>query len=554
MEIKVDKYGAAECFSVPLATAISELKNGDSLVFENKEYHLFKDFSLYRNIHFTNTDSFKNPEKYFGMLIENLDDITIEGNGATLVIHGDICSMGLINCHNVKINDLTIRYNSPSCVELKVKEKKGKKITYSIPETTLWYIDKEEKNKIVFFEQSPFTKKNYWQFKNDENSWESVYHSADGKTVQRIPKIKSAFFGIKSMERKSNTEIEIKYKRSKFMKVGDVISQSTNKNRNTCGIFFGECSNVVSTNVTVNYMAGFGWLSQMCENMTFEGITFKGDKDHVTTSFADLIHICGCKGDVNIHNCHFESAHDDGINIHATFMRFKEKVDDNTAIFEFVHNQQGGHRNFFVGNKAKFYYRTNLNQLDGEYTVKAVEDNIDEKTAKITFNEKLPKEIEAKALGQANIVVENASYCPNVEISNCLFTAIPTRDILCTTAGKVRIHDNVFTDSQMAHIFISNDSNQWYESGPVRDVDIYNNKFLLQESKYPRCPGVLIKPITLGGKTSKNIHQNITIRNNYFKVGRDVPIRAKGVTNLDVYGNIFDGSSRVVTRNCKKAK
>ena len=35
MEIKVDKYGSADCFSIPLTQAISEMKDGDTLVFEN---------------------------------------------------------------------------------------------------------------------------------------------------------------------------------------------------------------------------------------------------------------------------------------------------------------------------------------------------------------------------------------------------------------------------------------------------------------------------------------------------------------------------------------
>lgn len=551
MNIKVDDFGLAKNFSAPITEAIKTMKNGDTLVFENKEYHFFKDYSQYKDIHFTNTDSFQNPRKYFGILIENLDDITIEGNGATFVIHGDICSFGLINCHNVKLNNFTIRYASPSCVELKVKEKKGNKITYSIPESTLWYLEGKD---VHFFDQSPFTKKNYWEFVNDEGSWESVFHGADGKTVQRIPHMKSVFSGIKSAERKSMTDLEITYKKKKNYQIGDVFSFSTNKNRNTCGIFFGECSNVQNTNITVNYMAGFGWLSQLCENVSFEGVTFKGDKDHVTSSFADLIHVCGCKGDVNIHNCYFEQAHDDAINIHGTFMRFKEKVDDNTAVFEFVHRQQGGHRNFFVGNEVKFYYRNNLKELEGKYTVKAVTDDIENKVCTITFNEKLPDDIGAKMLGQQNVVIENKTYCPNVEISDCIFTAIPTRDILCTTSGKVRIHNNEFSHSQMAHIFISNDAADWYESGPVRDVEIYDNKFFLSSSKYSRRPAISILPIPFGRKINKNIHQNIKIYGNYFKVGRDIAIRANGVNGLDIYGNYFDGSSRVAIRNCKKVK
>lgn len=554
MIINANDFGESKNFSIPFIEAVKSMKDGDTLSFENKEYHFYKDFSQSKIIHFTNTDSFKNPTKYFAMLIENLNNITIEGNGAVFVIHGDICSFGLIGCDNVKLNNFTIRYASPNCVELKVKEIKKKTVTYSIPESTLWYIDENKKNTVVFFEQSPFTKKNYWQFENDSNSHCSALHTEDKKLVKRINHPECAFAKMKSMKRLSATELEITYKKKRKYNVGDTIALATNANRNTCGIFFGESKNVTSTNITVNYMAGFGWLSQMCENMIFDKINFIADKDHIVTSFADLLHICGVKGNVKITNSHFESAHDDAINIHGSFLRFKNKSDDYTAEFEFVHHQQGGYTNFFKGDKCKFFYRSNLNELDGDYTVKEVKDDFDNKTCTVTFNEKLPDEITSRKHKQSNIVIENKSYCPNVEIANCEFTAIPTRDILCTTSGKVKIHDNVFSYSLMANIFISNDAFLWYESGPVRDVEIYSNKFIVGPSIYKRCPAVLIKPIPFMNRVNKNIHKNITIRNNYFFVGRDVPIRAYGVNGLDIYGNYYNGSKKVITKACKKVK
>lgn len=554
MIINSSNLGNSKNFSVAFSEAVKSMKNGDTLSFENKEYHFYKDFSPSKLIHFTNTDSFKNPKKYFAMLIENLDDITIDGNGATFVIHGDICSLGIIGCKNVKLKNFTIKYASPNCVELKIKEIKRNTITYDIPKSTLWYIDEKKKNTVVFFEQSPFTKKNYWEFENDKNSHCSVYHSQDKTIVKRILHVQGAFSNVKSITRKSATELQISYYKKKQFKVGDTIALSTNYNRNTCGIFFGECSNITSTGITVNYMAGFGWLSQMCENVSFDKIKFIPDDEHTVTSFADLIHICGVKGDVKITNSYFESAHDDAINIHGTFMRFKSKKDDYTAEFEFVHHQQGGHSNFYAGDKAKFYYRTSLNELNGEYTIKEVKNDIENKTCTITFNEKLPESITQKKHSQSNIVIENCTYCPNVEISDCEFTAIPTRDILCTTSGRVRIHDNIFSYSQMANIFISNDAFHWYESGPVRDVEIYSNKFLMCPSIYKRCPGILIKPIPFLRKVGKNIHKNITIRNNYFKVDRDVPIRAYGVDGLDIYGNYYDGSKRIITKSCRMVK
>lgn len=552
MIINASKYGDANNFAIPLMVLQDELNSGDTIMFEPREYHFYKDFAQQRVIHMTNTDSFDNPTKYFGILFENCEDITIDGNGATFVIHGDICSLGLLNCKNISLRNFTIRYASPSNTELTVASKKGKAITYTIPESTLWYVEGKD---VIFFEQSPFTKRNYWEFKNDENSWNSVCHS--GGDVFRTMHFKAPFSKVKSVERRSQTEVEIKYKKKRRFNIGDTYAFSQNKNRNTCGVFVSECTNISAENITVNYLQGFGWLTQMCDTASFKNVTFKADDDHKVSAFADLIHVCGCKGDVTVTDCYFEQPHDDAINIHGTFMRFKEKVDDNTAVFEFVHKQQGGHRMFFPGDKARLYYRGNLQEIGSDLTVKKAVDDIDNKLCTVTFEEKLPSKITARKLGQSNVVIENVTYCPNVEISGCTFYAIPTRGVLCTTAGKVRIHDNTFSHCAMAHIFISNDAADWYESGPVRDVEIWNNKFLLQPTKqYEQlnCPGVLVKPITLGRRVTKPIHKNIKIYSNYFQVGRDKPITAFGVENLDVYGNFYQGSSRVKTRHCKKAR
>lgn len=551
MNIIADKYGDASNFSIPFGEMLKDVNAGDTIVFEAKDYHFFKDYCQSRVIHMTNTDSFDNPTKFFGILLENMKDITIDGNGARFVIHGDICSLALLNCENITLKNFTINYASPSNTEMTIMSKKGKRITYSIPESTLWYTEGKD---IVFFEQSPFTKKNYWEFKNDENSWNSVCHS--GNDVFRTMHFKSPFAKVKSVERKSQTEVEITYKKKRKLAIGDTYAFSQNKNRNTCGVFVSECKNVSADNITVNYLQGFGWLTQMCDTVSFNNMTFKADDAHKVSAFADLIHVCGCKGDVTISDSYFEQPHDDAINIHGTFMRFKEQKDDNTAVFEFVHKQQGGHRMFFAGDKAKLYYRSNLQEIC-ELTVKKAVDDIDNKLCTVTFDEALPKEINARKLKQSNVVIENITYCPNVEIKGCTFNAIPTRGVLCTTSGKVRIHDNLFTNVAMAHIFISNDASDWYESGPVRDVEIYSNKFMLQPTKqYEQlnCPGVLVKPITLGRRVSKPIHKNIKIYSNYFNVGRDKPITAIGVEGLDVYGNYYDGSSRVKTRHCKKAK
>lgn len=192
--------------------------------------------------------------------------------------------------------------------------------------------------------------------------------------------------------------------------------------------------------------------------------------------------------------------------------------------------------------------------LEGEYTVKSAVDDIDNKLVTVELNQPLPKDIDAKFAAQNNVVVENISYCPDVEIQNCEFKAIPTRGILCTSSGKVRIHNNTFTNTAMAHIFISNDASDWYESGPVRDVEIYENTFNLQATKQyeqRNCPGVLVQPITLGRKITLPIHKNISIHDNTFDVHRDKPIKAYGVENITINNNKISGNDKIVLKKCK---
>lgn len=497
MIIDVTKYCTVKNASVGVAEAIKNAQAGDTVFFPKNEYHFYKDYSIHKVYHMTNTDSFVKPEKYFAILVEDKEDIVIDGNGSTFVIHGDMCAVSLIRCKNVKLKNFKIKYNSPTNFEMTVKEKKLNKITYTIPESTCFYI---KNNDIYFFEQSPFTKKNYYEYKNNGNCYCNVLHRGDEVFRIHSSPIKTAL----KMKRTSNNEVECTYLFAPKFKTGDTIAMSQNKCRDNSGLFFWECCDIISENITVYYMHGFGWLSQMCENLTFDSIDFKPADGFVTSSFADCIHVCGCKGFVNINNCFFTHPHDDGINIHGAFLRLKKIVDVNTAVFQFAHKQQGGYSAFFKGNKVKLYRSKDLSQLDGLYTVDEAIDNIEDKTVTIKFKEALPP------LTNRLFVCENITYNPEVTISNCTFKAIPTRGILCTTDRPSEIFNNTFENLKMPDIFISCDCRDWYESGPCKNMKIHNNRF---SQKNP----VVLKPIAVV-KPVKNVHENIQIYDNTIEV------------------------------------
>lgn len=496
MVIEIKNYCSADNASEGVIKAISDAKSGDTLYFEKGTYHFFKELSEHRVYHMTNTDSFVKPDKFFAILLENKKNITIDGGGSVFVIHGDMCAFAMVRCSNIVLKNFRITYNSPTNFEMRAKTRGYRKTIYSIPGDTKYFID--GKRNITFFEDSPLSGERYYEYKNNKNCYCNVIHRDKKVFRTQASPVKTAV-RIKPL---SEGLVECTYIIPPKIKVGDTIAMSRNFCRDGCGLFFWECSGIVSENITVNYMHGFGWLSQMCENLIFKNIRFSPDRErgYLVSSFADLIHICGCKGSVDIDGCFFEHPHDDGINIHGAFLRLEKTIDANTAVFKFVHKQQGGLQCIFPGNKVKLYSRTDLSELPGIYTVKKAEDDINAKLVTVTFEEKLPD------MHSKMVVCENITYNPRVTIRNCTFSAIPTRGILCTTTEKSEIYGNTFESVKMPDIFISCDCRDWYESGPCKDLKIHNNKF-------SKPNAIKFEPICLG-KPVKNVHENIEIYDN----------------------------------------
>src|SRR5699024_11044814 len=177
----------------------------------------------------------------------------------------------------------------------------------------------------------------------------------------------------------------------------------------------------------------------------------------------------------------FNNTHDDPINIHGTFTRVEEVIDDHTVELKYIHAQQGGFPQFYEGDKVLFYTRDTLEYLDSEleYTVKSVEGHSQDhlKEMIVTFEEEIPNHLADKIADEPKFVAENITYTPEILIKNNTFKNVFTRMILVTSRKKVVIEDNYFDAPSMPTLFFSNDSDEWYESGPIRDLEIRNNVF-----------------------------------------------------------------------------
>lgn len=528
--------------------------------FEKGTYQIWKDKCEKRMAHTSNTSSTDGyGEKTIGLLIEDQEDLTVDGNGSLFMMHGNIMALAVIRSKNIVLNDFAWDFAVPTTSEMTIIDmgttSAGKQYTdFYIPKTMPHTITG---NTITWTsEKSIYTGETYWSESGIHWAWCSNANDPEGEFTRRYDTGADNPFSnvasISHVEGTDETVVRIVYSTSRpaMQKKGMTLELNANGRRETTGAFVWESENVTARKIDVHYMHGFGWLLQMSKDMYFYDCTMvpREDSGHLTTGYADGIHASGHAGEVVIENCRFASLHDDPINIHGTFTRVESMQDSHTLVLKNIHSQQGGYQQYFEGDKVQFFTRDTLESRDNEtaYTVEEVisnpgEEGNDLKTMVVRFKEELPDFLTETYSGQPRFVAENVSYAPNVTIRGNTFRDLAARAVLCTSRGHVLVENNIFYDMTMDGYNTSNDANLWYESGPVRDVTIRNNTFYVTETGASHNNKVInIDPVTLGGgfpSYENPIHKNITIEGNTFYMGTDTVVGAWSVENLTIRNN-----------------
>jgi hypothetical protein len=233
-------------------------------------------------------------------------------------------------------------------------------------------------------------------------------------------------------------------------------------------------------------------------------------KNRYFSGHDDGFHVSNCAGHVNIDHCEFGGLMDDPINVHGTSVKITERLNDRKLKCRFMHEQSTGmnwgHANDTIG----FLDNESMATISKGVLTKFEKLNRDEFT--VEFKDAIPAEI------KANEALENLSWSPSANITNCKFHSCRARGLLVSTPRKVLVDKNEFESSGSA-ILIAGDANGWYESGAVNDVTITNNIFwdACLTSMYQFCEGIIsIYPIIPKVDPQKPYHRNITIANNTF--------------------------------------
>lgn len=499
-----------------LQTAIRACKQQKAkvLVFQKGRYDFWPEGAIRKEYFITNTSTEKEcPSKLktIGILFEDMEGLTIEGNDATLMFHGKMTMLAFAHCKQMKLRNVHIDFERPGGSEITYTKVDDKGVEVTMHRDSRYEI---ENNRIHLYGEG--WRSNIPHCIQYNPQTEHFVYSQDWNILASSPATETAP-GVIRFATPSDFRPQI----GNTLTVRDII-------RDQVGMFIYESQDVTLDNVGMHYMHGLGIVSQYTRNITMKNVKCmpREGSGRILASSADFMHFSGCSGKVSILDCHFAGAQDDPINVHGTNLRAIEKVNDRTLKLQFMHGQSYGFNAYFEGDTVAFVNASTMERFASAQVISVK--RLTDRTLEVSFDRNVPQQLELN-----HDCVENISCTPELEVRNCYFTRTSTRGTLVTTPRKVVIANNTYYKTGMSAILIEGDAEGWYESGPVNDVLIENNTFIdCAYSGGPENAVIALHPSNTVIDANRPVHRNIRIIGNTFQTFGNPALYAKSTEGL----------------------
>lgn len=523
--------------AVGLREALEAADGPATIIMQPGRYDFWPEDSHHEWVFVSNTcseEEWPDKTKHFGIWISGKKGITIKGEGARMVCHGDMTPIGISESRDITLTGLEVDFERPGMSEF----------TYisTEPGKTLCRFHKD--SRYVIEDGILQLEGEGWRTETPHcvrysPAEDRLYYSEDWDILH----------GSKAVELEPGLVLFATPAGFKAAP-GDVITVRDRIRRQT-GSLVQYSENVRLEGMKYRFMHGLGVISQFTRNVSLIDCLFTPAEDsgRIIASSADFAHFSGCAGLVEVRGCKFCGAHDDPINVHGTNLRAVRKISDRSLVVRFSHDQTYGLKAFRPGDKVAFEHAGTLERY-ARATVRSAE-RLDDYEILLNFDRDLPDGLE---LGSD--CVENMTWTPKVIISGNDFSRTNTRGILLTTPRKAVIENNVFRHVGMNGILIAADAADWFESGPVRNVTIRGNRF--EDCTFNGGPDyayIAVHPSNKVVDKDIPVHRNIRIEGNTFVLRDGSPaLSAKSVRGLTFRDNTIEGASgpSVILYACTK--
>lgn len=458
---------ASPVFQKALAKIKAEYKEGEKVIlrFPEGRYEFHEKGAAVREYYISNHDQ-TNPKKV-GIALEDMKNLTLDGQGSEFVFHGRMLPVSLLRSENCLLKNFSIDFENPHIAQVKIVENDPQ--DGIVFEPAPWVDYRIAKDSIFEAYGEGWTMRHSWGIAFDGDTKHLVYNTSDiGCPTKGASEV-------------APRRIHAPGWKDARLVPGTVVAMR-GWGRPTPGIFLSHDVNTTIENVKVHYAEGMGLLAQLCENITLEkfGVCLKGDADpRYFTTQADATHFSGCKGKIVSCNGLYEGMMDDAINVHGTYLKVVKRVDDRTLVGRYMHGQSWGFEWGCPGDEVQFI-RSNTMELVGKQNkIISIRPYDKEQTEGareflITFQEPVDQVINE----QSGFGIENLTWTPEVLFSGNVIRNNRARGSLFSTPRKTIVENNLFDHTSGAAILLCGDCNGWFETGACRHVIIRKNRFV----------------------------------------------------------------------------
>ena len=528
-----------------LSTIFQSVNDGDVIALDaGRIYDVMPEDSFNLTGYFcSNTAKYdENPDgkRYTAIFLRNKKNIVIDGNGATLMVHGKMTPVLFYGCENVILKNLIIDYAVPTMTEFTVLENDDGIITIKINDDCLYRV---EGNTLFWHGEVSRNGEYYWENAcNAPKRYIKVF-DPESETTRDFRREELTFTAVEELG--GNILRCTLSDRSVTVKKGEIF-QTRSIIRDQVGSMFERCRSLVFENLRVKFMHGLGMVNQFCENVTFRDCDFTPKEGRTIASTADFFQFSGCKGSLVIENCRARGAQDDYVNVHGTHLRIIEvNREEKSMLVRFMHPESWGFQAFGVGDGIEFIRWDTLKPYNSSMVTSY--ERIDDTDIKL-YIDFVPGDI---VIGKD--VVENVSYTPDLTVRGCDFGPTSGRGILCTTRGDVIIENNRFRKLWGPALLIEDDCNFWFESGLTKNIIFRDNEVISCNFGKNRdgAPVIQFTPKIMDENFTGYVHERLTVTGNKFlEATADKHIFClEYLKDAEISRNYFDAELAVVEKN-----
>ena len=448
--------------------------------------------------------------------INNINNLTIEGNGAELIGCDYSTMFHFTECHNITINNLTVDWDPVPFTQGKVVAVDSNYVDIEVVSPFTAQAGRRTDGLLGYDPELQRMARRYTDH----------YQKGHEKPSEIVrPGVMRLFIG--RQDRFTGTLPPVgKYIIVRHQIYGDQAFQ------------FLKCNKIRIENVNIYSNPGMGVIGRFSRDFLLRhlNVMIRPGSGRWMSCTADATNFGSCRGTIVMENCLFEGMGDDATNVNAGhYQVVTERLSDKKLLIGC------GPRDRRV-TLPEIGDRLELSGPDlvpyATAAVKSVKSDERKKTFVVELSDKLPERT------KKGDIVGNASGCPSVRIRCCTVSRCRARGFIIKTRDAV-IENCTLQNVSASGVVMNVDLNTWWESIGSQDVIIRNNRFIDCRFERAYVSGVIE---CLAGlreeKASPGIHRRITVANNIIQGTDGNAIKIGYADGADIVNNVIDKSNK----------